>query len=136
VTLRLAFALLTLGTVSAVVAADDPTQRVIFEAGKNSATLTGTVTGYRSLRYIVVGQAGQVLSTSFTPSKKSLYYNVMQGTHMLRDGTSEDAQDWAGILAADGNYVIDVYLKSSDARKNVEATFTLAITLSSTTPAK
>jgi hypothetical protein len=135
VSLRLALALLTLSSVSAVVAAEDPTQRVIFESGKNSAALAGTVTGYRSLRYLIAGHAGQVLSTSFAPSKKSLYYNVLQGSHMLRDGSSEDSGEWSATLAADGDYVIDVYLKSSDARKNVEATFTLAVTISNT-PAK
>jgi hypothetical protein len=128
--------LLTLGAASAVVSADNPTQRVILEPGKNSTVLTGTVTGYRSLRYYITGQAGQVLSISFTPSKKTLYYNVQQGSRLLRDGSSEDAADWAAILSADGDYAIDVYLKSSDARRNVEATFTLAITLSGTLPPK
>ncbi len=128
--LRLALALLMLGSVSAVIAEDNATQRVIMEAGKNSAAVTGTVTGYRSLRYLVAGRAGQVLSTSFTPSKKSLYYNVLQGSHLLRDGSSADTLDWSATLVADGDYVIDVYLKNSDARKNVEATFTLGVTIS------
>ena len=131
-TLRLALALLTLGAASAVLAADDPTQRVIFAPGKNSAAITGTVTGYRSLRYLVAGRAGQVLTTSFTPSKKTLYYNVAKGSHLLRDGSSEDSPDWSAQLDADGDYVIDVYLKSGDARKNVEATFTLTVTISNT----
>jgi hypothetical protein len=132
----LALALLTLGAASAAIAAEDPTQRVILEPGKNTAAVTGTVTGYRSLRYLIAVRAGQVLATSFTPSKKSLYYNVMQGSHMLRDGSSADELDWSGTVAADGDYVIDVYLKNSDARKNVEATFTLAVTISNTPLAK
>ena len=128
-TSRLALAVLTLCIAAAAATADDPTQRLQFEAGKNSTTITGTVTGYRSLRYIFAARAGQVLSTSFTPSKKTLYYNVLQGTRTLRDGSSEDAQDWTATVAADGDYVIDVYLKSSDARKNAQATFILAISL-------
>ena len=129
-TLRLALALLMLGTASAVIAADDPTQRVMLDPVKNSAAVTGTVTGYRSLRYLIFARAGQVLSTSFTPSKKTLYYNVQQGSHLLRDGSSADELDWSGKLVADGDCVIDVYLKNGDARKNVEATFTLAVTIS------
>ena len=124
---RLPLALLTLGIAFAAISADDPTQRVYLEPGWNVAALTGTVTGYRSLRYLVAARAGQVLSTSFTPSKKTLYYNVLQGTRMLRDGSSADSQDWSATVAADGDYVIDVYLKSADARRNVEATFTLSI---------
>lgn len=124
---RLTLALLTFGIASAAIAADDPTQRIYLEPGRNVAALTGTVTGYRSLRYLVAARAGQVLSTSFTPSKKTLYYNVLQGSHMLRDGSNADSEDWSATLTADGDYVIDVYLKSSDARKNVEATFSLSI---------
>jgi hypothetical protein len=126
--LRLAFAVLTLGIASAT-AADDPTQRLELGMGKNSITINGTVTGYRSLRYYFAARAGQVLSTSFTPSKKTLYYNVLQGTRMLRDGSSEDAQDWSAPLSVDGDYFIDVYLKSSDARRNAQVTFILAISL-------
>jgi hypothetical protein len=48
---------------------------------------------------------------------------------MLRDGSSEDAQDWSATLTVDGDYVIDVYFKSSDARRNAQATFILAISL-------
>ncbi len=129
-TLRLALALLMLATASAVIAADDPTQRVMLDPVKHSAAVTGTVTGYRSLRYLIFARAGQVLSTSFTPSKKTLYYNVQQGSHLLRDGSSADELDWSGKLVADGDCVIDVYLKNGDARKNVEATFTLAVTIS------
>jgi membrane-bound inhibitor of C-type lysozyme len=125
--------LLMLGFVSAAVAADDPTQRISFKSGANSATVTGAVTGYRSLRYMLAGHAGQVLSISYEASKKTLYYNVLQGTRMLRDGSSEDTPEWTANLTAGGDYVIDVYLKNSDAKKNVEATFTLTVTLSNAT---
>jgi membrane-bound inhibitor of C-type lysozyme len=122
-----------LGVVSAVTAADDPTQRISFGSGTNSATVTGAVIGYRSLRYLLAGRAGQVLSISFTPSKKTLYYSVLQGTHTLRDGSSEDSTDWSANLTATGDYVIDVFLKSADARRNAEVTFTLTVALSNAT---
>jgi len=129
----LVLAVLTLVMVSAVTAADDPTQRVQFVPGTNSVSITGTVSGYRSLRYLLAAHAGQVLSTSFTPSKKTLYYNVLQGTRTLRDGSEEDNQDWSAALSADGDYVIDVYFKSGDARKNAQATFVLVISLADVT---
>ena len=126
---RLAFVLMMSGIATATFAADDPTQRIVFEPGTNAATISGAVVGYRSLRYLIAGRTGQVLSTTFTATKKTLYYNVLQGTRTLRDGSSEDTPDWATTLAADGDYVIDVYFKSGDARKNAEATFVLTITL-------
>lgn len=124
---RLAVAILTLVIASAATAADDPTQRIPLDPATNSASITGTVAGYRSLRYIVAARGGQVLSTSFTPSKKTLYYNVLQGTRMMHDGSSDENPDWSTVAATDKDYVIDVYLKSSDAKKNVEASFILTI---------
>jgi membrane-bound inhibitor of C-type lysozyme len=128
VTRRLVLAILTLAIASAVTAADDSTQRVLFEPGKTSVTLNGTVTGYRSLRYIFAARTGQILSIGFVPSKDSLYYNVLRATHVLHDGSSDEAHEWTAPVAADGDYVVDVYLKSSDARKNAQATFILSIT--------
>jgi membrane-bound inhibitor of C-type lysozyme len=130
---RLLCALLMTGVASAVPAADDLTQRIRFENGAGAATVNGTVTGYRSMRYIFAGRAGQALFISFTASKKTLYYNVLQGTHALRDGSSEDSPDWTASVTADGEYVIDVYLKSSDAKRNTQATFILTISLSDLT---
>jgi membrane-bound inhibitor of C-type lysozyme len=133
VTHRLALAILTLGLVSAVPAAEDPTQRVRFEPGATSTTLKGTVQGYRSLRYLLGVRAGQVLSISFERSKKTLYYNVTQGARTLHDGAANDVPDWTANVATDGDYAIDIFLKSSDAKKNVEATFTITVVLANAT---
>jgi membrane-bound inhibitor of C-type lysozyme len=130
---RLLLALFSLGFAGALSAADDPTQRLQLDPATNSVSVSGSVAGYRSLRYILPARAGQVLSTSFTSTKKTLYYNVLQGTRMLRDGSSEESRDWTTTLTTDGDYVIDVYFKSSDAKKNAQATFVLAISLSEIT---
>jgi hypothetical protein len=129
---RLLLATLTLGIAAAVTAADDPTQRVHFEAGATSATLSGEVIGYRSLRYLLAGRAGQALAITFEPSKQTLFYDVSKGTQRLRNGSSEKSPQWTATLPADGDYIIDVYLKSGDAKKNVQATFTLNLALSNT----
>src|SRR3982751_4574425 len=99
---RFAFVLPLLGLAFAAIGADDPTQRIVFESRSNTATLEGTVAGYRSLRYVLTAPPGQVLSTSFVPSKKTRYYNVLQGTPMLRNGSSADELDWSATLPADG----------------------------------
>jgi hypothetical protein len=126
---RLLLATLTLGIAFAAMAADDPTQRIRFDPGATSATVSGEVVGYRSLRYLLAGRAGQVLAISFAPSKQSLFYDVSKGAQRLRNGSSEKAPQWTANLAADGEYIIDVYLKSGDAKKNAQATFTLTVTL-------
>jgi hypothetical protein len=129
--LRLALLALMLGISSAVVSADDPTQRIVFAPGQKTITMKGGVTGYRSLRYLLAAQAGQVLSITFTSTRKTLYYDVVEGGHRLRDGSDGSFEDWSATVPTDGDCVIDVYFKGSDAKKNAEATFALTISLKS-----
>jgi hypothetical protein len=118
-----------LGISSTVVSADDPTQRIVFAPGAKTATMKSTVTGYRSLRYLLDARAGQVLSITFTSTKKTLYYSVQQGSHQLRKSSDGDFNDWSATVPADGDCVIDVFFKSSDAKKNAEANFALTVSL-------
>jgi hypothetical protein len=126
---RIALMALMLGISSAVVSADDPTQRIVFAPGQTAITMKGGVTGYRSLRYLMYAQAGQVLSITFTSTKKTLRYDVTQGNQRLRDGSDGSFDDWSALVPEDGDCVIDVYFKSSDAKKNAEATFALTVSL-------
>src|SRR5689334_9216003 len=127
--LRLVLLVLMLGISSAVVSADDPTQRIVFAPGQKTITMKSQVIGYRSLRYLLAAEAGQVLSITFTSTKKTLYYDVVQGGHRLRDGSDGSFDDWSATVPADGDCAIDVYFKSSDAKKNADATFALTVTL-------
>ena len=127
--IRLALAVLFLGISSTVVSADDPTQRIVFAPGQKTITMKGGVTGYRSLRYLMYAQPGQVVSITFTSTKKTLRYDVTQGGHRLRDGSDGSFDDWSATVPAEGDCAIDVYFKSSDAKKNAEASFALTVTL-------
>lgn len=127
--IRLAFAVLILGISSTVVSADDPTQRIVFAPDQKSIVMKGGVTGYRSLRYLMYAQTGQVLTIAFTSTKKTLRYDVTQAGKRLRDGSDGGFEDWTITVPADGDCAIDVYFKSSDAKKNADATFTLTISL-------
>jgi len=126
---RLVLLALMLGISSAVVSADDPTQRIVFAPGQKTITMKGEVVGYRSMRYLLDCRTGDVLSIAFTSTKKSLRYDVVQAGHRLRDGSDGSFEDWSIALPADGDCAIDVYFKSSDAKKNADATFALTITL-------
>jgi len=129
VAIRLALFVLFLGISSTVVSADDPTQRIVFAPGQKTITIKGEVIGYRSLRYLMYAEAGQVLSVTFTSTKKTLRYDVTQAGKRLRDGSDGGFEDWTTTIPANGDCAIDVYFKSSDAKKNAEATFTLTISL-------
>jgi len=127
--LRLALLVLMLGISSAVVSADDPTQRIVFAPGQKTITMKGEVTGYRSLRYLMYAEFGQVLTVTFTSTKKTLRYDVTQGGKRLRDGSDGGFEDWTITVPANGDCAIDVYFKSSDAKKNADATFALTVSL-------
>jgi len=91
--------------------------------------MKGGVTGYRSLRYLMYAEAGQVLSVTFTSTKKTLRYDVTQAGKRLRDGSDGGFEDWTTTVPANGDCIFDVYFKSSDAKKNADATFTLTVSL-------
>jgi len=130
VAIRLALlAVLLLGISSTVVSADDPTQRIVFAPGQKTITMKGEVIGYRSLRYLMYAEAGQNLSITFTSTKKTLRYDVTQAGKRLRDGSDGGFDDWTITVPANGDCALDVYFKSSDAKKNAEATFALTISL-------
>jgi len=91
--------------------------------------MKGEVIGYRSLRYLMYAEAGQNLSITFTSTKKTLRYDVTQAGKRLRDGSDGGFDDWTITVPANGDCALDVYFKSSDAKKNAEATFALTISL-------
>jgi hypothetical protein len=129
VAIRLALAVLFLGISSTVVSADDPTQRIVFAPGQKTITMKGEVIGYRSLRYLMYAEFGQVLTVTFTSTRKTLRYDVTQAGKRLRDGSDGGFEDWTITVPANGDCVIDVYFKSSDAKKNADATFALTVSL-------
>ena len=45
------------------------------------------------------------------------------------DGSDGGFEDWTITVPANGDCVIDVYFKSSDAKKNADATFALTVSL-------
>jgi len=105
--------------------AQEQQERVRFAPGATSATVSGSVTGYNSKRYVVGAKAGQVLNIDFRPSKSVLYYNVLKDGELLRNSSVEGNDKWSKTLSTDGDYVIDVYLMSAEARYGTKATFKL-----------
>src|SRR5215510_8979958 len=79
--------------------AQEQQERIHFAPGATSATVSGSVTGYNSKRYVVGAKAGQVLNIDFRPSKSVLYYNVLKDGELLRNSSVEGNDKWSKTLS-------------------------------------
>jgi hypothetical protein len=82
-------------------------QRVSFDAGATSATLTGRLTAHTGLDYILRARAGQLLDIEITPanSVQLVIYGV-DGT-VLRSGMGEGS-NFRGELPSSQDYLVSV----------------------------
>jgi predicted secreted protein len=100
-----------------------------FVKGSTSATIQETIKGDKTIDYTVSASAGQTMTVTLKTSNASNYFNV------LPPGSTGDAifvgssggSRWQGVLAADGEYKIRVYLMRNAARRNETAKFSLTV---------
>jgi len=110
------------------------TQAVQFEKGHSSATIEGTVKGYQTIDYTLRARAGQNMKVALKTSNGANYFNVLppgSNDAAIFIGSS-DGNDWAGVLPADGDYKVRVYLMRSAARRNEVADYTLTVSITGT----
>jgi hypothetical protein len=105
------------------------TERVTFAKGASSAEIKGQVKGDEYVDYQVRAAAGQTLTVTLKPTNRSTYFNVnppgSTDVSMFVGSTSGDS--FKGMLPADGDYTVRVYLMRNAARRNEVSTYTLAI---------
>lgn len=91
-------------------------------------TIKGTIKGDESVHYIVKLDAGEKLSVSMTTSNRGSYFNVLprDSDNALFIGSS-DGMNFSGAVPDKGEYVVQVYLMRSAARRNETANYTLKI---------
>lgn len=119
-----------------VLAADGPAAprkaRVNFAKGASTATIKGTLKGGGDVDYLVRAAAGQTLQVKLAGSNRSTYFNVLPpgstDVAMYAGERSGDAA-WSGMLPADGDYAIRVYLNRAAARRNESSGYTLTVTV-------
>ena len=127
-------ALLLLGILAApVMAADEVVrERMSFAAGATSATAKSTVKGDASHEYTVGARAGQLMTVSLEAANKSTYFNVWapgkkpgQDEALFAGAISGDV--FSDKLAETGDYMVQVYLYRSAARRGETSDFTLTV---------
>lgn len=104
------------------------TERVQFARGASSTVLHGSIHGYDLVDYVLNARQGQTLDISMRTSSTAAYFNVTPkgaDTAIFVGSTSGNA--FTGVLPANGDYVVRVYLMRSAARRGEHADYTLNI---------
>jgi hypothetical protein len=127
---RLLMACVFVAAGSWAFAADSSESRPIqFAKGASSATVKGSLKGYRFIDYKLRAKAGQTMSVKLKTSNGANYFNVLPpGSNDVAIFIgSTSGNEWTGPLPADGEYTIRVYLMRSAARRNETAKYTLTV---------
>jgi hypothetical protein len=101
---------------------------VRFAKGASSAVIKGQLKGDATVDYTVGAAAGQTLTVALQKSNGQNYFNVLPpgsaGSALFVGDTGEN---FSGLLPADGNYVVRVYLMRPAARRGESTDYTLTI---------
>jgi hypothetical protein len=105
------------------------TRTVQFAKGTASATIKGSLKGRQTIDYTLRAKAGQTMSVSLKTSNGGNFFNVLPpgSNDVALFVGSSDGNDWTGVLPADGEYKVRVYLMRSAARRNETASYTLTV---------
>lgn len=125
----LAVAVMTaLAAASSAEAQEVRTETVRFAPGTSGTTLSGSITGYQSVRYLVGVSAGQRMSVQLDTSNASNYFNVTgPGADAALYNGSIDGNGASLVIPSGGEWVIDVYLMRNAARRDERADYSLTI---------
>ena len=126
-----ASALVLLQGVSPAAQPAPPRQeRVAFAKGASSATVKGQLRGGADVDYVVRAAAGQTISVSLKGSNRSNYFNVLPpGSADVAMHVGQDGGPYTGMLPADGDYKIRVYLVRAAARRNEVSNYELTVSV-------
>jgi hypothetical protein len=137
ITVRTLAAFAALVMAGSVLAADGPPQprkkRVTFAKGMSSATIKGTLKGGADVDYLVRAEAGQMLEVKLQGTNAQNYFNVLppgSANVAMFAGDTSDKPSWSGVLPADGDYAIRVYLMRPAARRGESSKYTVTVAVS------
>jgi hypothetical protein len=108
--------------------AADVRQRVSFATGASSAMISGSIMGRGAVPYVLSAKAGQTMSVTLETDNGANSFNVLPPGSEAAIGRGEvSGNQWTGVLPVDGEYVVDVFLMRSAARRNETANYTLTV---------
>ena len=108
----------------------DSSGRLCDATGASSATLKGTLKGGAGLDYVVRAAAGQTLQVKLQGTNPQHDFNVLppgSADVAMYVSSMTGERSWSGVLPADGDYAIRVYLMRPAARRNESSRYTLTV---------
>jgi hypothetical protein len=126
---RLAVGVVSGGVAWAVASTAIETRPIQFGKGTTSATVMGTIKGAQTVDHTLRAKAGQTLSVKLATRHGANHFNVLPpGSNDVAIFVgSSGGNEWSGVLPADGEYTVRVYLMRSAARRNESAPYTLTV---------
>ena len=123
---------ISLGLATIAVAGEARTETVRFEKGKSGTTVEGSIEGYESVQYLLGASADQVMTVDLTTDNTATYFNIFEpgktpGNDAAMFIGSTEGLTFKGELPTDGDYMIQVYMMRSAARRNEVAKYSLRI---------
>ena len=101
-----------------------------FAKGASSATIKGTLKGGGDVDYVVRAAAGQTLEVKLDASNGQNNFNVLppgSANVAMYSSNMTGERTFRGVLPADGDYAIRVYLIRAAARRNESSKYTLTV---------
>jgi len=103
-------------------------EKVQFAKGATSVVIKGRVEGDAMVDYVVRAAAGQTLSVKLQKTNAQNYFNLLPpestGSAMF---VGDSRENYSGVLASDGDYIVRVYLMRPAARRGESSDYTLTI---------
>jgi hypothetical protein len=128
------FSVAPLSQATVALADTVKTEKVRFKSGATNAVIKGSIKGRDTMHYLLGVAAGQSMRVKLNTKSTSTYFNVFapgkvpgQDAAMFIGDTGGDT--FEGMLPASGDYLIQVYLYRSAARRNESAQFTLDVAI-------
>jgi hypothetical protein len=109
-------------------------QRVQFKTGTSGTTLQGKIKGYQTVHYLIRANAGQTLSVSLNSDNGGNSFNIFApGKVPGKDAAmvigENNGNAYEGTLLATGDYLIQVFLVRSAARRDEVANYRLKVNI-------
>jgi hypothetical protein len=105
-------------------------EEVRFKGGTNSATIKDRIKGSQTVDYLLVAKAEQTMTVVLKPSNASCYFNIMgpaDATALFNGSIS--GYTFKGMLPADGQYTVRVYLMRNAARRAETADYAITFVI-------
>lgn len=104
-------------------------KRLSFDKGSSSARVSGSITGYETVDYLLNVRSGQSLNVSMATRNTATYFNILEPgeTEVAIYNGSIEGNMYEGVTARSGDYRIRIYMMRSAARRNEKADYGLEV---------